>query len=413
MKKVLLTFIALVTVLGIAQAAPFQTLGMLRTPDAYVLPNKAAEFMLVGYYRNTPSLSYSNGSVGHIFPYTMIGVGVLDRVELGLFMGDYTPADHLVYFMNAKVKIIEETRSIPQVSVGMDNIFSPVTKRVQDIDIGDHFSDHPDAAAYEAYSPYAVASKQAVFLRIPWMFNAGIGTQRFVGQVGRSRIFNGFFASAEVSPIPDLALQGEFDGQDFNVGVKYSYRNFGFKAGINAFEDWFKGSDSEYTKNIRLALGVSYLFDKYAEAKRRPDLGLYASYGKKPAVGGEVVEVGETPIQTGIVVPPTSTTVSPSGEIVVVPPTGTATKPPAGGTVTPPAGGTVTPPAGSEVVVGPGTQLQTPGLVTPGTAGYEQLSPEVQDLLKELQMLKEERQKAQQAMEELRKWIEELKQQKQ
>ena len=52
MKKSLLTFIALVTVWGIAQAAPFQTLGMLRTPDAYVLPNKAAEFLLVGYYRD-------------------------------------------------------------------------------------------------------------------------------------------------------------------------------------------------------------------------------------------------------------------------------------------------------------------------------------------------------------------------
>ncbi|HQO17795.1 MAG TPA: hypothetical protein PLJ85_01330 [Candidatus Cloacimonas sp.] len=403
MKKVLLTFIALVTVLGIAQAAPFQTLGMLRTPDAYVLPNKAAEFMLVGYYRNTPKLNVADGSSGHIFPYTMIGVGVLDRVELGLFMGDYTPDDHLVYFMNAKVKIIEETLRIPQVSVGIDNIFSPVTERIQDIQPNEDFGNHPDAGAYEAYSPYAVASKQAVFLGIPWMFNAGIGANRFVGQVARSRYLTGTFLSVEMSPIRDLALQGEFDGQDINVGVKYSYRNYGFKAGFSAVEDWTK--DNGYEDNIRVALGVSYLFEKYAEAKRRPDLGLYASYGKKPSAGGEIVEVGETPIGSGIVVPSTGTTVSPTGEIVVVPPTGTATKPPAGGTVTPP--------AGSEIVVGPGAQLQTPGLVTPGTAGYEQLSPEVQDLLKELQMLKEERQKAQQAMEELRKWIEELKQQKQ
>ena len=396
MKKSLLTFIALVAVWGIAQAAPFQTLGMLRTPDAYVLPNKAAEFLLVGYYRDIsapkPLTDEAEKASEGFFPYTIIGVGILDRVELSMFLGDYTSQDGLVYLLNAKVKIIEETLRIPQIAVGMDNILSPIKKHgSQYLEENDDFVDNPEADSYEPYSPYAVASKQAVFLGIPWMFNVGIGSNRFVGQA-KSRYMTGLFASAEMSPIRDLALQGEFDGEDLNIGVKYSYKNFGFKLGANAIEDRFK--DSDYKDNIRVALGVSYLFDKYAEAKRRPDLGLYAGYGKKPSAGGEIVEVGETPIEKGVVVPPTGTTVSPTGEIVIVPPPGTAAKPPAGG----------------EVVVGPGTQLQTPGLVTPGTAGYEQLSPEVQDLLKELQMLKEERQKAQQAMEELRKWIEELKQ---
>ena len=396
MKKVLLTFIALVAVWGIAQAAPFQTLGMLRTPDAYVLPNKAAEFLLVGYYRDIsapkPLTDEAEKASEGFFPYTIIGVGILDRVEISMFLGDYTSQDGLVYLLNAKVKIIEETLRIPQIAVGMDNILSPIKKHgSQYLEENDDFVDNPEADSYEPYSPYAVASKQAVFLGIPWMFNVGIGSNRFVGQA-KSRYMTGLFASAEMSPIRDLALQGEFDGEDLNIGVKYSYKNFGFKLGANAIEDRFK--DSDYKDNIRVALGVSYLFDKYAEAKRRPDLGLYASYGKKPSAGGEIVEVGETPIEKSVVVPPTGTTVSPTGEIVIVPPPGTAAKPPAGG----------------EVVVGPGTQLQTPGLVTPGTAGYEQLSPEVQDLLKELQMLKEERQKAQQAMEELRKWIEELKQ---
>ncbi|HOU25992.1 MAG TPA: hypothetical protein PK197_03345, partial [Candidatus Cloacimonas sp.] len=198
-------------------------------------------------------------------------------------------------------------------------------------------------------------------------FNVGIGSNRFVGQA-KSRYLNGLFASAEMSPIKDLALQGEFDGEDLNIGAKYSYKNFGFKVGVNALEDWFK--DSDYKDNIRIAFGVSYLFDKYAEAKRRPDLGHYAGYGKTPSMGEGVVE---TPIETGITVPPT---VSPS-------------KPQAG------------------------TQTPAPGLTTSGTAGYEQLSPEVQELMKELRMLKEDREKAQQAMDELRKWIEELKKQKQ
>jgi hypothetical protein len=44
---------------------------------------------------------------------------------------------------------------------------------------------------------------------------------------------------------------------------------------------WHQGSrsgdrrpakDNGYEENLRLALGVSYLFDKYAKAKRRPDM---------------------------------------------------------------------------------------------------------------------------------------------
>ncbi len=306
MKKTLLTVIALVAVLGVAQAAPFQTLGMLRTPDAYVLPNKAAEFLVVGYYRDIsapkPLTEDAKDASKGFFPYTMIGVGILDRVELSMFLGDYTSLDGLVYLLNAKVKIIEETLLIPQIAVGMDNILSPVEKHgAQYLDVNNDFADNPEADSYEPYSPYAVASKQVVFWGIPWMFNLGIGSNRFVGQAPRARYLTGTFFSVEMSPVRDLTLQGEFDGEDINIGINYAYKNFGFKLGASAIEDRFK--DSDYKHNIRVALGVSYLFDKYAEAKRRPDLGLYASYEKKPSAGGEVVEVGETPIETGVVVP--------------------------------------------------------------------------------------------------------------
>jgi len=382
MRKVILCAILLAAMFSVAQAAPFQTLGMLRTPDAYVLPHKAAEFLLVGYYRNViypanATQDQKDASKG-LFPYGMIGVGILDRIELGLFAGDVTKADGMVYFLNAKVKIIEETLRIPQISVGMDNILSPMPKHgTQYLTATEGYATHPDADCYEPYSPYVVASKQAVFIGLPWMFNLGIGSNRFVGQVPRSRMFTGLFTSAEMAPTDDLALQAEYDGEDFNVGIKYSYKNFGIKLGAAAIEDLAK--NTEYKNNLRIGLGLSYLFDKYAEAKRRPDLGRYASQGLPE--GEEVVEIGTTP-ETGLVVPPTVT----GGDVVVVPPTGTG-----------------------EVAVGTGTQLQTPGLVTQGSSGYKELSPEVQDLLAELKALKEERQKAQQAMDDLRKWIQELK----
>lgn len=373
MKKVILCVLALAAMLSLVEAAPFQTLGMLRTPDAYVLPHLAAELLLVGYYRDVaaPGMpawvaadddlreSWEDSHKG-FFPYGMVGVGILNRVELGIFAGDYTEEDGMVYFMNAKVKVLEETLRIPQLSVGIDNVLSPQSShRSQDLDEGDDFVTHPDRDAYEYYSPYVVGSKQFMLFGVPWMYNLGVGSNRFVGQVGRSRVLNGIFTSMEISPINDVSIQAEFDGEDFNAGVKYTYKNFGFKIGATAIEDWAKGSeDNGYEENMRVAFGISYLFDKYAEAKRRPDLSKYATTGEMEST--EIVEVGETPVAT-----------EPSTDVT--------------------------------------TTLQTPGLVSQGGASYKEVSPEVRDLLKELQTLREERGKAQQALDDLRLWIQELK----
>lgn len=372
---------------GFLEAAPFQTLGMLRTPDAYVLPHKAAEFMLVGYYRDIAMPVASDDPA----LYFMAGVGLMDRVELGMFVGDKVD-DDMVYFLNLKVKILQETLKLPQISVGMDNILSPVGETsVEDLNPGDDFYAHPDKADYEAFSPYAVASKQAVVFGIPWMFNLGLGAHRFTGQAARARILNGVFASAELSPVKNLYLQGEFSGHDFNAGVKYVYKNWGFRIGAEALEDLTK--DNGYEDNLRVAFGISYLMDQFAEAKRsnrRPNLWQYA---ETSPVDYEVTT--ELPAGGAVVVPPTTTS-----PVVTPPVTTSPVKPPTTGTVT----------SGTEVVTGPsGTTLQTPGLTTGGSASYSQLSPEVRDLLEELRVLREERQKAQRSLDDLRAWIQQMK----
>ncbi|OQB92117.1 MAG: hypothetical protein BWX83_00291 [Candidatus Cloacimonetes bacterium ADurb.Bin117] len=131
-----------------------------------------------------------------------------------------------------------------------------------------------------------------------------------------------------------------------------------------------KGSEGNgYENNLRIALGLSYLFDRYSDknATIRPDLSLYAT-----SIGTEPVVVTTEPVA----VAPTE-----SG------------KP-------------------SEVaIVTPGTQLPTPGIVE--ASAYKELSPEVKDLLAELRLLREERQKAQKALEDLRKWLQELKEENQ
>ena len=175
MRKVLFSALVMTFLAGVLLAAPFQTLGLLRTPDAYVLPNKAAEILLVGYYRNVTGPSTADTDKWHKFvPYGMLGVGIFDSAEVGLFVGDS------VYYLNAKVKLVEETLRMPQIAIGVDNIFSPVNRRrANDPHPGWRFEDHPDKTDYEYYSFYAVTSKQVVIGKTNWMFNFGGGNRRF------------------------------------------------------------------------------------------------------------------------------------------------------------------------------------------------------------------------------------------
>jgi hypothetical protein len=63
---------------------------------------------------------------------------------------------------------------MPQISIGMDNIFSGINEhRAQDPNPGWYWHTHPDKTNYEYYSFYAVASKQVVIGKTNWMFNVG------------------------------------------------------------------------------------------------------------------------------------------------------------------------------------------------------------------------------------------------
>ncbi len=343
MKKVILSVIVLVAVLSIADAAPFQTMGMLRTPDAYVLPSKAAEIQFVYYMRKGKA---NDWELEHV-PYGMLSVGILDRIELGVFAGDK------VAFGNVKLKLIKETLKVPQLSIGLENIFSRVPNHYFD---NNSINNNPDKRDYESYSPYAVISKQVVIGGVHTMLNFGGGMHRFVGQVPRSRMFSGMFTSVEISPLRDFYMQAEYDGQDFNVGAKYTYHNFSFKLGYQAVENLAKKSEGNgYEKDLRVAAGVSYLFDRYAKDKRRPDLYEFAKDDDlKPIDDGTGLDSGD--LATNV-----------------------------------------------DGTTGSGTAVV-------GTKPKE-LSPEMNDLLAELRRLRAEREKAQSALDDLRKWIESTKEQ--
>ena len=422
MRKVIFSALVLASMVGMLFGAPFQTLGMLRTPDAYVLPHKAAEILLVGYYRDVVKpAGVDMDKFGKFVPYGMLGVGLGDRAELGLFAGDK------VFYLNAKLKLIEETLRIPQLAVGVDNILSGVQyHRAQDPHPGWYYENHPDKTDYEYWSPYVVGSKQVVIGKTNWMFNLGVGSNRFTGQVPRSRIFNGMFYSVEFSPFKDFYIQGEYSGHDFQAGLKYTIDNFGIRVGAQAIEDLAK--DNGYEDNFRVALGVSYLFDKYAKAKRRPDIVelAKAAYGidepfidvpepevviTEPEITVPEVVVTEPEITVPEVVvtepeitEPEVVVIEPEitePEVVVIEPE--ITEPEV--VVTEPKPGDVT----GEISLG-GIEF-TGGDINVQGGSYKELSPEIKDLLEELRLLREEREKAQKALLDLRGWLKELKQQ--
>ncbi len=265
MRKYILSLVALLALFSCLDANPFTLPGELRAPDAYILPNKAAKVQFTSYIRKEKSVSGSDFEAVFL---GMLQVGILNRIELGLLGGDD------VFFGNVKLKVIEETTSIPQVAIGVDNLFSVVSADVKKDPPTGNLATNPDRYFYERNSLYVAFSKQTVvrgFLGIPELsavVSGGFGRNRFVGQVVRSKQFEGLFASVEFSPYPGIVTIGEIDGSNINLGVKYTWNNFSAKLGYLGFEESLKSNNP----NHRIALGLSYVFDKYADARRRPYL---------------------------------------------------------------------------------------------------------------------------------------------
>ena len=265
MRRIILSLLAVIALFSCLEATPFTLTGELRVPDAYVLPNKAVKFQLNNYIRKESSVP---GTDFEYKPSGMLQFGIMNRVEIGVMGGDD------MYWMHAKVKLVEETVSVPQIAVGVDNIASKAREDSRLIPITDDLFGNPDRVYYEKNSFYAVASKQTVirgFFGIPELstvISGGFGRNRFVGQIELTKKLEGIFFSAEFSPNAKMSFITEMDGHNLNLGAKYNFKNFSAKLGYLGLEESLK----EDNPNHRLSLGISYLFDKYADARRRPSM---------------------------------------------------------------------------------------------------------------------------------------------
>jgi hypothetical protein len=259
MKKIGFFFISIILTSVSLSGVPYTTMGFVRTPDAYVLPHKTADITFNNYLRREDNSYTTNASYEYI-PNGMVNVGILDRIEVGAWGGDR------IGFANLKVKVIEETNMIPQFAVGIDNLFSPVNENSKT----DHdYNKNVDGCFYEKNSPYLVFSKTSVLKGMTGIkllestISLGVGRNKFIGQVSIAKRFEGIFGSITIKPQKNVAITMENDGFNLNAGAQYTYKNFAVKVAYVGIEE---------QENNRIGLGLSYFFDKFADAKRRPNL---------------------------------------------------------------------------------------------------------------------------------------------
>jgi hypothetical protein len=257
MKRLYALCLFLIILVTSLTAVPYTTIGRLRSPDAYVLPDKTVEFTFINYLRRKQSSFTANRNYEYL-PEGFINIGLFDRVGIAGWAGDG------LGFVDLKLKLLEETSSIPQVAIGIDNLFSPV--RTNSVLIPYVDFPNPDKGFYEKNSPYIVFSKAMVIrgmTSLPLLesvFSFGIGINEFKGQDEIARRFEGIFGCLTVKPEKNTYLTIEEDGFNINLGAEYYYKNFGFKISYVGLEE---------QENNRIGIAISYLMDKFADKRRK------------------------------------------------------------------------------------------------------------------------------------------------
>ena len=186
--------------------------------------------------------------------------GLFDRVEIGLTSVRHDQQGFLLG--NLKVLLLRETGVVPNIAAGIENIGDSIESGLN------------DTARYERKSAFLAVSKQFTLPTVHHiMGHIGIGNNRFVEDIGMSKVLNGVFFGISKDFHPafargSLTFSVEVDGRGVNTGLRHIGAS-GLQVYVAAEALNASATDG---KEIRYLAGVSWtnraLMKRVEEAKR-------------------------------------------------------------------------------------------------------------------------------------------------
>jgi hypothetical protein len=293
-KSLLIIFLLFSTVLNL-WCIPYTLQGdKINIPDAYILPHKMAT-VGVAFVPGISNFSDDGSSKPYLNVVANVNVGLFDRGEVGFILNDYG-----VPYMNFKLQVLKEKKTLPQISLGLTNVFSSV-----------HNENYPNFTEglvgskddMIKNSPYAMAAKTAILVSnivgleyIELSGYLGWGLRRFKGEGSIARYMQGFFAAVDLKPTRFLSLYTEIDGENLNTGLNIYSRHFTYQFTAFRIEEALKYVLDQ--GSINLGLNIIYTMDNFSDQKISDRQDYYSYYKTiSPLIERRVIVENVLPVE--------------------------------------------------------------------------------------------------------------------
>jgi|GEM_PF-971510 len=242
-----------------------RTTSFIDTPVGFLSPQNQIRIGLNG--------SFSIGTSDHEnhpidFDYLNISYTFLPTLEVA-----FTAYTLKNYVIAAKYLVYSDSQSGLDISIGVDDI--TYTGNVSPVGGNDSIGQWDDDLSYpddpaENLSLYAVLTKKTPQNIV---LNIGLGRGRFIGYGPRSQWFHlpflenpnlliGLFGSIYFTTGP-VSYGFEFDGRDFNIGLKYKMEAFTLGFAFTKVEQFLPGGEWRPRVAFGLTYGVPLIFKKF------------------------------------------------------------------------------------------------------------------------------------------------------
>jgi len=237
-------------------------------PTGEILPHKTAAFYITGKFPSKTDIAPRDIDFA-------VGVGFFNKlnIECVSYLGS-------AYALNCQFLAIDETRNIPRLSFGIENI-SP-DKYISSFGKGTDTRWEKNVYKTrnsERFSAYGLIGKHIVFSNI----SIGLGRGKFVGYSAWTKTLNtdcysderhsdafGIFLNWEIMNIMGFKPYFSIDGRNYDYGFRFDHAYFSLKAGVITPNSLY-GND---IKNSLFDVGIAFYTSKIFETERISDIGV-------------------------------------------------------------------------------------------------------------------------------------------